>query len=148
MHATLCHYIDSFDIMLITPFLAPFDFSSQLDTLVFPAGSPVGETRSFQIPIFDDSLLEDQETIGVFAEIPFGEGIFLTGLSTALVFVAIEDDDLTFIENTPTVDGNLVTILFNIDPSIVFSTECTFPGQPSSQSCECRAQLRPAGPSH
>ena len=86
----------------------------------------VGTTQEFTISILEDDELEDQETVSILAGITEGEGIFSTGFSTDIVFIAIGDNDLSFIGDTPDVNGNIVTITFNADPSLVISATCQY----------------------
>ncbi len=70
----------------------------------------MGTTRDFAIPILDDTQLEDDETINVRAAAPIGEGLFSFGTNEGFTVVIIRDNDLTFIGNTATVNGNEITI--------------------------------------
>ena len=118
------------------------DFEEGEGILTFPAGSGVRETRSFTVTILYDSLLEDEETVGIRAETPPLEGLFPFGSNVGLTVAAIQDDDLTFNGDTPAVDGNTFTISFNVDPTVVESALCGFGRQ---QPVDCKYPFMAVG---
>ena len=70
------------------------DFTVTTDTLIFDEGSGLGSTISFNVPIIDDNLEEDGETINIQAIIQGSVGSFVGGSDTSnIVQISIIDDD-------------------------------------------------------
>lgn len=78
----------------------------------------MGNAQEFTFPILDDDILEDSETIEISATSSPGGAV-------SRVNVVILDNDLTFVDDTPTVIGNSIFWVFSVNP-LVASAECQF----------------------
>ncbi len=103
--------------------------------MAFPAGTEVGASRTTFLGIIDDTILEDTEGVAVDATIVFGDATFSDGMESARAVVLIADDDLSFDGNTPTVDGNVITINFNVN-NLVTSAKCSFKRTKDTVDCK------------
>ena len=84
--------------------------------------------------IIDDTELEDEESAFIEATVAMEDGVFPQG---SVVYIAIQDDDLTFIDDTPAVDGENITLVFNADHPVLSATCEIVGGQATSQiNCE------------
>lgn len=114
------------------------DFTSTSSTLNFPSGTVAGDTQEFNFSIINDNDVEDDETVEVTADILAG-GIFTVNVPIGSAIVIIEDDDFVFNQDTPTVNGNDITISFATS-AVVQSIECAYTAE-TTVDCEYSTEL-------
>ena len=91
------------------------DFTTSAVTLTFGVGLAGGDSLDFFIPIIDDEAFEDIESILVEATVLGNQGRFSGNEITADTTVNIEDDDFIFNGDTPTTNGNTISISFSVN---------------------------------
>ena len=97
--------------------------------LTFPAGTMPGVPQQVAIPILEDSMLDDDETFMVMGSSSAG------GSFGDPATVTIPANGLDFTGDTPNVNGNDVTVMFNANAAVM-AASCSLNGG-TPVDCEC-----------